>query len=89
MGGFIDPAPREQSSGGAELPRASRLGLALFALYLAAYVGFVLLNAYAPSVMESNALGGVNLAVVYGMLLISGALALSLLYAALTRGGDA
>ena len=63
----------------------SRLGLALFTLYLAAYTGFVLLSAFAPSILEATPLAGVNIAILYGMGLIIGAFILALLYAWLLR----
>ncbi len=63
----------------------SRLGLALFTLYLAAYTGFVLLSAFAPSILEDAPLAGVNIAILYGMGLIIGAFVLALLYAWLLR----
>ena len=68
--------------------QTSRLGLALFFLYLLLYGAFVVINAYTPEVMERR-VGGVNLAVVYGFGLIVVALLLSLVYGWLSRGGDA
>ncbi len=59
-------------------------GLVLFAVYLAFYVGFVLLNAFGRPVMQC-VLAGVNLAVWYGFALIAWALVLALLYAWLCR----
>lgn len=59
--------------------RNSRYGLALFAVYLLLYGGFVLLSAFAPAVMERR-LAGVTLAVLYGFGLIGGAFLLALLY---------
>jgi uncharacterized membrane protein (DUF485 family) len=60
--------------------RNSRYGLVLFAVYLVLYGGFVLLNAFAPEVMDRTPLAGVNLAVLYGFGLIVAALVLALLY---------
>jgi uncharacterized membrane protein (DUF485 family) len=57
----------------------------LFATYLALYGGFVLLNAFAPSLMERDLVAGINLAVGYGLGLIVTALGLALLYAWLCR----
>jgi len=70
--------------------RNSKLGLQLFACYLAVYGSFVLLNAFAPGVMEQT-VGGVNLAIVSGFALIVGALALALVYGWACRApvGDA
>jgi uncharacterized membrane protein (DUF485 family) len=48
------------------IPRTSRLGLALFGIYLLLYGGFVLLNTFAPASMESTPWAGVNFAVLYG-----------------------
>ena len=69
----------------------ARLGLLLFAIYLAAYGAYVLINAFRPAVMDELVGAGVNLAVASGMGLIVGALALALVYAALCRrpGGRA
>ncbi len=60
--------------------RSSRIGLALFAIYLVFYGGFVLIAAFAPELMEATPLAGVNLAVWYGFGLISAALVLALIY---------
>jgi uncharacterized membrane protein (DUF485 family) len=67
-----------------QVARRSRIGLWLFAVYCVAYGGFMLLNAFAPKVMETT-FGGVNLAIWYGFGLIGGALLLALLYAWLCR----
>jgi uncharacterized membrane protein (DUF485 family) len=63
----------------------ARLGLALFAVYLAAYGLYVAINAFRPAVMDELVGAGVNLAVASGMGLIVGALVLALVYAALCR----
>ena len=60
--------------------RNSRIGLALFAIYLVLYGGFVLLAAFSPQTMEATPLAGVNLAIWYGFGLIAGAILLALLY---------
>lgn len=57
-----------------------RLGMALFVVYLALYLGFVLINAFAAEWMEVVTLGGLNLALVYGFGLILAALLLALIY---------
>lgn len=74
-------APEEPPGTGS----SSRLGLVLFALYLAAYTLFVVLNVFSPHLMEAVPFAGVNLAILYGMALIGGALVLALLYAFLLR----
>ena len=58
----------------------ARLGLILFAIYLALYAGFVALNAFDPERMGKPFLAGVNLAVIYGMVLIVAAFVLALIY---------
>jgi uncharacterized membrane protein (DUF485 family) len=65
----------------------SSLRLWLFALYLALYVGFMLLTAFGLEVMASTPLGGVNLAILYGLLLIVAALVLALFYMWRSRTG--
>lgn len=63
----------------------ARLGLVLFAFYLAAYVGFVVLAAVSQDVMKRPSLGGVNVAVLYGFGLIIGAFVVSIAYMLLCR----
>ncbi|WP_235935209.1 DUF485 domain-containing protein [Candidatus Laterigemmans baculatus] len=58
----------------------SRLGMALFALYLVFYLGFVLVSAFAADWMEATVLGGLNLAIVYGFGLILLAFVLAMIY---------
>jgi len=58
----------------------ARLGLVLFAVYLVAYVAFMLVNAFAPAWMDA-AVGGLNVAVVSGLGLIGGAVLLAVVYA--------
>ena len=65
--------------------RAQRTGLVLFVLYLAVYGLFVYLSAFEPRVMASHAIGGVNVAVVYGFGLIVLPLVLALVYLRLCR----
>jgi uncharacterized membrane protein (DUF485 family) len=62
------------------MSRPSPLRLWLFGLYLALYVGFMLLVTFRLDVMAAAPFGGVNLAIVYGLLLIVAALALALFY---------
>ena len=65
--------------------RNSRYGLVLFALYFVIYAAFVLLNAFCPAVMEATPVGGVNVAVLYGLSLILAAFLLALVYGWLCR----
>jgi uncharacterized membrane protein (DUF485 family) len=70
----------------------TRLGLALFAVYVLFYGGFMALSAFRPEVMGRPFLGGVNLSVAYGFALIVAALLLAVLYLAVSRrsaGGGA
>ena len=53
--------------------RNARNGLLLFAVYVALYLGFMLLNAFAHETMQQPVVAGVNLAIVYGMGLIAAA----------------
>lgn len=57
-----------------------RLGVIMFAVYAVVYVGFVVINLVRPGLMGRLALGGQNLAVVYGFGLILFALLLALAY---------
>jgi uncharacterized membrane protein (DUF485 family) len=63
----------------------TRLGLALFAVYVLFYGGFMALSAFRPEVMGRPFLGGVNLSVAYGFALIVAALLLAGVYLALSR----
>jgi uncharacterized membrane protein (DUF485 family) len=58
----------------------ARHGLFLFFVYLAFYAGFMGLAAFAPRSMGVSVLAGVNLAIVYGMSLIGGALVVAAIY---------
>jgi uncharacterized membrane protein (DUF485 family) len=79
-----DPNPANEFE--ARPPRLQRRwALGLFALYLVLYAGFVLLNAFRPSLMEWTPLAGVNLAVLYGLGLIAAAFLLAVLYDLICR----
>lgn len=65
----------------------ARLGLWLFAVYVIGYGGFMYLSAFCPTIIGWRPLGGINLAIHYGMSLIAVALVLALVYLALARGG--
>ena len=66
----------------------TRLGLILFAIYLAFYGGFVFLSAFAPASMESKPFAGLNLAVIYGFGLIVLALLLAIVYEVFADSGS-
>ncbi len=85
MAGFDHgPAHPQEIEDPVEVARRLKISLWLFGVYCAFYAGFVLLNAFAPKVMEIT-FGGVNVAIWYGFTLIGGALLMSLLYAWLCR----
>jgi uncharacterized membrane protein (DUF485 family) len=67
------------------ISRNARVGLWLFGAYLLLYGGFMVLNAFFPQRMAAAPFGGVNLAVLYGFLLIAAAFALALVYMFLVR----
>lgn len=58
----------------------SRSGLWLFAVYLAAYLIFVGMAAYAPATMGQPTPLGPNVAILYGFGLILGAVVLAMAY---------
>jgi uncharacterized membrane protein (DUF485 family) len=72
----------------AEAARNARYGLVLFVVYTIGYGAFMILNAFAPQVMEVIVFAGVNLAVIYGLGLIAAAFLLALVYAWLCRRRD-
>ena len=59
---------------------ASRLGLALFGVYVLLYAGFMLLVLVRPEALSSRPFGGVNLAIACGLGLIVAAVVLSVVY---------
>jgi uncharacterized membrane protein (DUF485 family) len=63
----------------------ARLGVVLFFFYLLLYVGFIYLNAFDRERMAADAVGGVNLAVIYGFGLIVAAFVLAIVYMILCR----
>lgn len=62
-----------------------KLGLVLFVVYAVIYAGFVFISAFAADQMERPIFGGLNLAVVYGMVLIVLAFVMAIIYGALCR----
>jgi len=75
--------PQQHSASGAPDRAESyktRLGVWMFCLYAAIYAGFVAINVIKPVLMETKIVLGLNLAVVYGMGLIVGALVLAVVY---------
>ena len=79
------PEPPHMDHHAPTVARNARYGLVLFVIYLALYAGFVGLSAFAPLKMGEPVLGGINLAVVYGMGLIVAAFILAVIYMVITR----
>lgn len=69
--------------------RNARIGLILFFVYLALYVGFVFLSAFSPDTMEATPVAGINVAILYGFFLIISAIVLALIYGLVCDGNDA
>ncbi len=59
---------------------ASRLGLALFGVYVLLYAGFMALVLVRPEALLARPFGGVNLAIACGLGLIVAAVVLSVVY---------
>lgn len=74
------PAARSKDDPSEARQFNTRVGLMLFCIYLVLYVGFVLINAFAASVMESTVIAGLNLAIVYGFGLIIAAVVMAFVY---------
>jgi uncharacterized membrane protein (DUF485 family) len=64
------------------LSHNARFGLVLFFIYLLIYAGFVVISSFFPDLMahKVEAAGGVNVAIVYGMVLIITAFVLAMVY---------
>jgi uncharacterized membrane protein (DUF485 family) len=88
MPGFDANSPAPPAAEEAISTGRSRFGLILFIVYLALYCGFVALNAFAVTTVESTQVFGVNLAVVYGLALIAGAFILAVVYDLVCRRLD-
>lgn len=58
----------------------TKLGLRFFGIYGLIYAGFVLINTFAPQLMKTKILFGLNLAVIYGFGLILAAIIMGLFY---------
>ena len=62
------------------IPKKTKLGVILCIIYLTVYTGFVLIGLLSPRTLGLEALGGLNLAFVYGMGLIILAAVMGLIY---------
>ena len=76
----------ERDDDGDASARSGPLGLRLFLLYLLLYGGYMGATVLAPRAMAATILG-VNVAVLYGLVLIATALVLALVYVSLIRRG--
>ena len=74
----------EPASGGAARAR-SRIGLGLFALYVALYAGFMAVVLVRPDWLSARPFGGTNLAIAYGLGLIAAAVVLAVISMAVGR----
>ncbi|MCD4824734.1 MAG: DUF485 domain-containing protein [Phycisphaerae bacterium] len=72
--------PAAHSGPDAAYAYKKRLGVFMFLIYAAIYVGFVGINLVKPEMMERIIVFGLNLAVVYGFGLIVFALFIALIY---------
>jgi uncharacterized membrane protein (DUF485 family) len=62
-----------------------RLGLVLFFIYLALYLGFMAITTFKYELLARTPFGGVNLAILYGMGLIVAALILAAIYMGMAK----
>ncbi len=74
-----EPAAQEQGEDLATEYK-TRLGIRLFIVYALVFAGFVAINTFAPAIMGSIILFGLNLAIIYGFFLIILAIVLGLVY---------
>lgn len=79
------PTEPDEQQNSETIQRNTRIGLKLFAVYLALYGGFVFLNTFSPSKMSVVVFAGLNLAIVYGFTLIIAAFVLAIIYGWLCR----
>lgn len=80
-----DSATPQRAAHDAHVSPNARLGLGLFLVYLALYLGFMGIAAFKYELFASAPFGGVNLAILYGMGLIAAALVLALIYMTLCK----
>ena len=69
------------------IDRNARVGMVLFVIYVIFYAGFVAICAFSFTTMQRE-IGGVNLAIVYGLGLIFLALLLAVIYMLICRRDD-
>jgi len=76
---------RATTARGGAADATRRIGLALFWVYVACYLAFMVLVLLFPESLSLRPFGGVNLAIAAGMGLIGGALVLAIVYMAACR----
>lgn len=81
---FKTTEPKEQESD-VVIKHNTKIGVIMFFVYVAFYGGFMGLSAFSPETMSTPSLGGVNLSVLYGFLLIVLALVLAMIYMKLCK----
>ena len=82
ISGMSDPSPQPEPRH--TIARNARYGLWLFLVYVIFYAGFIAISAFKFDALRAN-IGGVNLAIAYGMGLILLAFLLALVYMGITR----
>lgn len=80
-----DHAHHKETEDEAVAARNARLGRKLFVVYLALYLGYMLLTAFRPELLRTLVPGGINLAIAYGVGLIKAAILMALAYAWICR----
>jgi uncharacterized membrane protein (DUF485 family) len=80
----LKSSPSLETESAVDAARNARIGLVLFALYLAFYAAFVILTAFAAEWMQTE-IAGVNVAIYSGFGLIAGAFLMALVYLWLCR----
>ena len=78
-------APDQRAAHDAHVAPNAGLGMGMFVLYLLLYLGFMGIAAFNYELFGSVQVGGVNLAIFYGMGLIAAALVLALIYMVLCK----
>jgi uncharacterized membrane protein (DUF485 family) len=63
----------------------ARLGVAMFLVYFALYAGFILITTFKYEWMAHQVTAGLNLAIVYGMILIIAAVVMAIVYMLLCK----
>lgn len=74
------------ADGGASGGKSDRVGFALFWVYVLLYFGFIVAVVFRPDLLASRPLGGVNLAITWGLGLIGAALLLAAVSTVTGRG---